>query len=47
MKIPKILNQILGTTYSTCADISTNPNFPQIPTTSSSSRATRAINLLT
>ena len=45
MNIPKIFNQILGTSYSTSADVSTNPNDQNNNNPSSSNRATRAINL--
>ena len=45
MNIPKIFNQILGTTYSISADVSTNANAQQNPSSSCSNRATRAINL--
>ena len=46
MNIPRIFNQILGITNNTRTDIFTNPNIPQNPSTSSSSRATRAKYLL-
>ena len=45
MNIPKIFNQIIGTTNITSADISTNSDILQNPSTSSCSRATKAINL--
>ena len=46
MNIPKICNQILGTSYSTSTDVSTNHNKPN-NNPSSSNRATRALNLHT
>ena len=45
MNIPKIFNQILGMSYSTTTAVSTNPNDQINNNTSSSNRATRAINL--
>ena len=48
MNIPKIFNHILGTSYSTSTDVSTNPNDQNNNSPSSSNRvnrATRAINL--
>ena len=45
MNIPKIFNQILGTTYNTSTDVSTNSNVQQNCSFSFSNKATRAINL--
>ena len=45
MNIPKIFNQILGTSNSTSADVSINPNDQNNNNPSSSNRGTRAINL--
>ena len=45
MNIPKIFNQILGTTNNTSPDFSTNSNAPQNPSSISCDRATRAINV--
>ena len=45
MKIPKTFNQILGMSYSTSADVSTNPNDQNNNNASSSNMAGRAINL--
>ena len=45
MNIPKIFNQILGTSYNTNTDVSTNPNDQNNNNSSSSNRGTRAINL--
>ena len=45
MNIPKIFNQILGTTYSISTDVSTNATTQQNPSSNSSNRATRAIHL--
>ena len=45
MNIPKILNQMLGTSYSPCPDVSTNPNDQNNNNPSSCNRTTRAINL--
>ena len=45
MNIPKIFYQILGTTYIASADVSTDANAQQNPSSSSSNRATRTIDL--
>ena len=45
MNIPKIFNQILGTSYNTSTDFSTNPNDQNNNNPSASNRTTRAINL--
>ena len=45
MNIPKMFSQVLGTSYSTSTDISTNPNDQNNNNPSPSNRATRAINL--
>ena len=45
MNIPKIFNQILGISYSTSTDVSTNPNDQNNNNPSSINRATRTINL--
>ena len=43
--IPKIFNHILGATHNTNADVSTNYNAKQNPSSSHSNRLIRAINL--
>ena len=43
--IPERVNQILGTTHNTSADVSTNSNVQQNPSVSYSNTATRATNL--
>ena len=45
MNIPKIFNQILGTTYSISMNVSTNATAQQSPSSISSNKATRAITL--
>ena len=45
LNIPKIFNQILGLTHSTSADVSTNPNAQQKPSSNHSYMVPRATNL--
>ena len=45
LNIPKIFNQLLGTTHNTSADVSTNSNAQRNPSFNHSNRATRETNL--